>query len=227
MIFILKVLIKIHIDNTEYPPALGHHWHLWFWDLFPMLSFTGLLTWPVVMSAFLVRKNITVPDPLPTLTAEEVWMQKDDTMFEIKERTNLSTFMVRVCWFVKAWLSSSSAKSRSLLGEERERIPELVSWRGQQQDWREGQGPGRQYLHPVPSEGRQGWPAEHQQGNSLACPAVGYGLPSIDGSSSTLTLCGKRLKRSKLSHKKTLKEKGPVNKIRYPTAYTNDDGEQV
>lgn len=131
--------------------------------------------------------------------------------------------MVRLCWSVKSWLSRHLAKSWPQLGKEGEQIPELVSWRGQWWDHREGQGPDRQCLGPVPSEAAEG------HCSCLSCsghctalhrtPTGGYGSPSADGSSSISRFCGHRLKHSKPSQKEILKEERGCGKTRHSTTY--------
>lgn len=120
------------------------------------------------------------------------------------------------------------------MGEQRERIPGLVSWRGQRQDCRGGQGSGRQCLGPAPSEGRQGWPTGHQQGISLACPAPVTPQPSAGHQHwdmhyhhySRLRLDADQLKCSEPSHQQTLKEERTCKKPRHPTACIKNNSEQ-
>lgn len=203
---------------------------------FPCFEFLRSPNLTSFMSAFLVRKKHHCPWSLPCIDVRggldaERW---HDLQNKWKGKTISELSWSGSAYLWKAWLSSDLTKCRPLLGEERERIPGLASWRGQRQHWRGGQGPGRQCLGAAPREGRQGWLTGHQQGNSLAHPALVTPQPSAghqhwdrDYPYCSRIRCGAdQLKCSECSQKQTLRQERTGKKPRHPNAGIKDNGEQ-
>lgn len=155
-----------------------------------------------------------------------------DVQDKQKGKTILELSWSGSAYLWKAWLSSDLTKSSPYWAR---RGRGSQGWSaGQWQDWRGGQGPGRQCLGAAPSEGRQGWLTGHQQGISLAHPALVTPQPSMGHQHwdreyqhcSMLRFGTDQLKCSEYSHKQTLTEEMTCKKSRHPTADTKDNGEQ-
>lgn len=142
--------------------------------------------------------------------------------------------MVRVCLFVKSLTQQQLNKQQVPIGQGEGEDPRAGQMERSAEGLEGGQGPGRQCLGPAPTEGRQGWPAGHQQGISLACPALVTPQPSAGHQHwdreyhhcSRLRLGADQLKNSEPSHKQTLKEERTWKKPRHPRAGIEDNGEQ-
>lgn len=218
----------MHIDKIKYPPVLGHCWWLCFY-IFPCFEFLRSPNLTSFMSAFLVRKNHNCPWLLPCIDIRggldaERWHDVQDKR---KGKTILELSGSAYLW--KAWLSSDLRKSRPLLGEERERIPGLVGWRGQQQDWRKVKASAWALL-PLRA-GRDGCGAPA----GISLPTLLWSLHSLQQDTSTGTgisttapgwLGADQLKCSEPPQKLIWKEERTCKKPRHLTACIKDHGEQ-